>query len=281
MAKLLTLFLLVCTVTTYSQINYSANDHGRVPVYNGHYRYGVNGGVYGPTWNDVTLADIAAGNPLKNVKGAGSKTFRPTLPENFLEEWGYDIRVNEFTHYATLGVDDNTVFLENPSEAHRDPNTYTQGCGTPSQIAQSKIFKNLYEPIWDGGANGTPVNDNNYYALYVYKTVIRYKNYTKFWEIVNEPDQTHNGADAADWYTKNPAPCDLYNLKAPIYSYIRMLRISYEVIKSVDPSAYVAPGGLGFASFLDLILRTTDNPVDGSVTAQYPLKGGAYFDAMS
>lgn len=281
MTKLLTLLLMVCTVPAFAQINYSANDHGRVPAYNGFYRYGTNGGAYGSTWNDGSIADIAAGNPLKNVKGVGSKTFRPKLPENFLEEWGYDIRVAEFTHYATLGVDDNTVFLETPSEAHRDPNTYTQDCGTPGQIEQSKVFKNLYEPIWDGGANGTPVNDNNYYALYVYKTVIRYKNYTKFWEIVNEPDQTHGGADAADWFTKSPAPCDLYNLKAPIYYYVRMLRISYEVIKSIDPDAYVAPGGLGFASFLDLILRTSDNPVDGSVNAQYPLKGGAYFDAMS
>ncbi len=283
MIKLLTLVLLVSAVPAYSQINFSANDQGRVPVYNGYYRYGTNGGVYGSTWTDVTIADIAAGNPLKNVKGAGSKTFRPTLPENFLELWGYDIRVAEFTHYATLGVDDNTVFLENPSTEHRDPNTYAEGCGSSRQIAQSKLFKNLYEPIWDGGANGTPVNENNYYALYVYKTVIRYKKYTKFWEIVNEPDQTHgdNGNDAAQWFTKTPAPCDLSNLRAPIYHYIRMLRISYEVIKSVDPQAYIAPGGLGNAAFLDLLLRLTDNPVDGSVNAQYPLKGGAYFDAMS
>ena len=279
--RLLTLVFLIPSLYTVSQINYTANDHGRVPAYSGFYRYGTNGGVYGPTWNDTTIADIAAGNPRKNVKGAGSKTFRPALPEEFLEMWGYDIRLAEFTHYSTLGVADNTVFLETPSAAHRDPNTYTADCGTPSQIGQSKVFKNLYEPIWDGGANGTPVNDNNYYALYVYKTAIRYKNFTKFWEIVNEPDQTHNGTDAAKWWTTNPAPCDLYNLKAPIFYYIRMLRISYEVIKSVDPNAYIAPGGLGFASFLDLILRTTDNPVDGSVTAQYPLTGGAYFDAMS
>ncbi|HUR09927.1 MAG TPA: hypothetical protein VM012_01075, partial [Flavitalea sp.] len=278
---LLNLAWLVISLPAISQINYTANDQGRVPWYGGYYRYGTNGGVYGPTWNDTTIADIAAGNPRKNVKGVGSKTFRPALPEEFLEQWGYDIRVAEFTHYATLGVGDNTVFLETPSAAHRDPNTYTEGCGTPSQIGQSKVFKNLYEPIWDGGANGTPVNENNYYALYVYKTVMRYKNFTKFWEIINEPDQTHNGTDAAKWWAANPAPCDLYNLKAPIYYYIRMLRISYEVIKTVDPNAYVAPGGIGFASFLDLILRTTDNPVDGSVTAQYPLKGGAYFDVLS
>jgi hypothetical protein len=48
----------------------------------------------------------------------------------------------------------------------------------------------------------------------------------------------------------------------------------------LDPSAYVARG-LGHPSFLDAILRNTDNPVDGTVTAQYPLQGGAYFDVMS
>ena len=43
----------------------------------------------------------------------------------------------------------------------------------------------------------------------------------------------------------------------------------------------VAPGGLGYASFLDAMLRNTDNPVDGSVTAEYPLSAGAYFDVLS
>jgi hypothetical protein len=60
-----------------------------------------------------------------------------------------------------------------------------------------------------------------------------------------------------------------------------MLRISYEVIKSVDPDAYICVGGIGYASFLDAILRNTDNPDDGKVTDQYPHKGGAWFDCLS
>ena len=59
-----------------------------------------------------------------------------------------------------------------------------------------------------------------------------------------------------------------------------MLRISYEVIKSVDPNAYVVTSGLGFPSFLDAILRNTDNPNNGRVTPQYPRGGGAYFDGI-
>jgi hypothetical protein len=38
---------------------------------------------------------------------------------------------------------------------------------------------------------------------------------------------------------------------------------------------------LGNRSFLASLLRNTDNPVDGSATAQYPLKAGAYFDVVS
>jgi hypothetical protein len=60
-----------------------------------------------------------------------------------------------------------------------------------------------------------------------------------------------------------------------------MLRISYEVIKSIDASAYISVGGLGYPSFLDVIMRNTDNPDNGEVTEEYPLKGGAYFDVLS
>lgn len=60
-----------------------------------------------------------------------------------------------------------------------------------------------------------------------------------------------------------------------------MLRVSYEVIKSIDPEAFVCVGGIGYQSFLDAILRNTDNPDGGKVTNQYPYKGGAWFDCLS
>ena len=47
------------------------------------------------------------------------------------------------------------------------------------------------------------------------------------------------------------------------------------------PKAFVAVGGLGWPSYLDVICRHTDEPFDGTATGQYPLKGGAYFDCMS
>lgn len=144
----------------------------------------------------------------------------------------------------------------------------------------------MYAPIWDDGENGTAINDTNYAAVYVYNVALVYKDYVKYWEVWNEPDfGSANGWKPAgmegNWWENTPELCELPNLFAPVYHYMRFLRISYEVIKSVDPNAFITVGGIGSESFLDVILRYTDNPTDGSVTVDYPLTGGAYFDALS
>ena len=263
-----------------AQISFTANTPGGVPVYTGSYLFGSNAGVY-QSWNIFAMADIEAGNPGRNIPGAGIKTMHQPLPEQFFSDWGYDVYLNLFAYYNRLGIKDNTIWFETPTAAHQD-NTVYPGCSTPSPL-----WANMYTPIWDGGANGTPVNDNNYLALYVYNTVTRYKQYVKFWELVNEPD-LDGGAygyklpgDPGNWWDNNPTPSELLNLRAPVFNYIRAMRIVYEVVKYVDPSAYVSMGGVGYASFLDVMLRNTDNPVDGSVTASYPVTGGAYFDCVS
>ena len=148
------------------------------------------------------------------------------------------------------------------------------------------MFDNLYKPIWDNGENGTPVNDANPYALYVWKIATTYKGLIKTYEVWNEPDiDTGNGwlppGQPGNWWENVPQPCET-KLKAPPFFYIRTLRISYEVIKSVDNDALVAVGGLGWPSFLDVICRYTDEPLEGKEEPeQYPFKGGAYFDCMS
>ncbi|MEM1323325.1 MAG: PKD domain-containing protein [Bacteroidota bacterium] len=258
-------------------VGYTANDV--VHPYTRGFRPGSNLGYF-PPWQDEQLADIAAGNPDYDVPGAGCKSVRPAQHESFLEEWGYDIRVETFNHYASLGLEDNTVIVGFPSDAHKDT---THHC--PEY--RSEMFANLYTDIWDNGENGTPVNDENYLALYLYKIVHLQKDKTKFWEIWNEPgfDYTFvtgylpQGQDG-NWWDNNPDPCD-YKLRAPIFHYIRTLRISYEIIKAIDPDAYVTLASVGFTSFLDAILRNTDNPTDGSVNGDYPLQGGAYFDAIA
>ena len=248
--------------------------HGQAPAqtadtyirpYTESFQYGSNIGYYNNGWDDESLAGL--------VKNAGGHTIRPTLPESFLEQYGYDIRSSTFAKYTgTLNMKELTCFVEGPSQAHRDLTVYP-GCDGPS-----KLFAHLYEPIWKSDGS---VNPNNYYAIYLYKLLQIYGDKVRFWEVVNEPDFTTKSADMDSWLKKAPKPKELANIQAPFYHYVRMLRISYEVIKKYRPEAYVTTGGVGYSQFMDALLRYTDNPKDGDVTADYPLTGGAYLDALS
>ena len=274
---LLVIFLMTNQLI-FSQVSYTANTS--VPANNDMFRYGINPGYYASWGNlDTTLANISVGVPSQGIVGASTKTWRAAMPEHFVNQYGYDIRDFAFDHYDQLGMDNHTIFLEGPETAHIDNTNYCSG-------SPSLIFDKIYEDIWDGGANGTPYNDDNYFAKYVYNVVDEYKDHVQYWEIWNEPDFSFSAAAydppsvATSWWNVDPDPCDL-KIKAPIYRYIRMLRIAYDVVKTLDSTAYICTGGIGYHSFLDAILRNTDNPVDGSVTADYPDKGGAYFDCLS
>ena len=258
-----------------AQVNYTAND--QVVPYTAPFRPAVNLGAY-PGFSDEQLAELSAGLPSEDLVGVGAKALRPGLFEDFLYHFGYDSRVETFDYYAELGLSDHTLIVGFPADVHREPNFY---CADH----QSTLFANLYEPIWDDN-NGTPINENNFYADYLWRTVQLYGEHVKFWEIWNEPGFDYTGnrgwllpGDPGNWWDNNPDPCE-YKLRAPIYHYVRMLRISYEVIKTLSPEDYVVVSGVGYPSFLDAILRNTDNPIDGTVGADYPHGGGAYFDVM-
>ncbi len=267
-----------------AQVSFSAND--QVQPYTLGFHPAANIGQY-TAFSEEQLAVLAAGGMVAalpnsaggQVLGAGVKSLRPGIFESYTEVAGYDASLPIFQKYAELGMSEHTVIVGFPSAAHQDPTQYCPGI-------QSTLFANMYTPIWDGGANGTPYNDDNYYAAYLYKIVNEYKDFVRFWEIWNEPGFDYTGGlgylppgAPNSWWDNNPNPCD-YKLRAPIFHYVRLLRISWDIIKTLDPDAYVVVSGTGYPSFLDAILRNTDNPVDGSVTAEYPLKGGAYFDVM-
>ena len=260
-------------------IDYTAND--QVIPYTGKFRPGTNVG-YNPPWTDEEMANLAAGNNQLGIKGIGARTIRPGLYDVITAVYGYDFRLETYQHYASLGLEDLTMIVGFPADWHRDQTDY---CGNGFNSA---MFRNLYADIWDDGADGTPYNDDNYYAAYIYEVVSRYGPYVKFWEIWNEPgfDLTGNrgwrqpGDQAGNWWDNDPDPCE-YILRAPIEHYVRTLRISWEIIKTLQPDDYVTVAGVGFTSFLDAILRNTDDPnTGGALTAEYPLKGGAYFDVM-
>mgnify|MGYP000651205388 CR=1 FL=1 len=277
------IFTLLCifyafTSNISAQVNFTAND--LLIPYEGYFRQGVNPGYYGPKWDDSTLGDIAAGNNAAGVEGVGVRAIRGSLPESIGLVFGYDIWKDKYEYNEALGLTDNTLFLGFAHPDHKDPVDYC-----PGDNFQTDMFANLYEPIWDDN-NGTAINENNYYATYVYEVVSRLKNHVKFWEIWNEPGFDFTGAKGwlprgapGNWWENNPDPCD-YKLRAPVFHYIRLLRISYDVIKTLAPDDYIVVAGVGYDSFLDVILRNTDNPVDGSVTPEYPLTGGAYFEVL-
>ena len=267
--------LLALLATTSLQAQ-TAND--KVPAYDSPFGQGMNFGWYAG-WTDDNLARLSTGTYDKRVDGVGVNALRPALFGHFLEQWGYKIREDVFKTYLDLGATDNVVIMGFPSEAQRGTEEFCPG-------SRTRFFKGMWEPIWDDN-NGTPYNENNAYAAYLYKAIQVYGPYVRFYEIWNEPD-IGDGPNSGwkdrryegNWYDNEVPPCELQT-KAPVQAYVRMLRISYEIIKRLDPDAYVAVGGLGYPSFLDAILRKTDERSSGKVTAAHPLTGGAYFDAIS
>ena len=263
---------LLVSLTVFGQ---TARD--RVPAYNADFGQGMNFGWY-DKWEDANLGRISMGTLDGEIPGIGVNAVRPGLFAWFLEDWGYDVRSDEFELYNRLGAPNNVAIIGYPSDDQRGTEEWCSG-------RQSNLFKGMWEPIWDNN-NGTPYNENNTYAAYIHKTVEEYGDEVRFWEIWNEPDINYAGNGwkgrevDGNWYDNDIDPCEI-QIQAPIQAYVRMLRISYEVIKRLKPNDYVAVGGLGFPSFLDAIMRTTDEPNNGAVTSEYPFGGGAYFDCLS
>jgi hypothetical protein len=274
---LLLLQLSLCTAMLTAQVNYNANTN--VSPYTQGFHQAANNGYF-PGWINEQIGQMHAGNEALNIPGVGTRAMRVGFNEEIAELFGYDILDGLFQQYAALGMQpEHTMIVGYPIDWHRDE---TFHCPQ----ARSVMFKGMYLPVWDGGLNGTPYNDENYLAVYTYKMVSRYKDQIRFWEIWNEPgfDLTYSTGwlppgQPGNWWQNDPKPCD-YVLHAPVQHYVRTLRVSYDIIKTLDPTAYVTASGLGYPSFLDAILRNTDNPNGGAVTPEYPLKGGAYFDAV-
>ncbi|MEM6262546.1 MAG: hypothetical protein AAGI38_08570 [Bacteroidota bacterium] len=252
----------------------TAND--TLAAYNYPFTLGVNIKEYA-SWTFDQLTKIATGTPQSDF---GAPNVKMTLFEKELVQNGYSSKLAPLKHLFNQGITGHTAVIGMPTASHQDMTVY---CGGPSD----QVFDNLYEPIWDGGADGNPINENNYFAAYVYQTVSLYKDYIRIWEIGNEVDADNflygqiSRGQPGNWWDQDPAPCHLTNWKAPIESYIRMLRIAHEVIHYLDEDAWVTTGSIKYPSFLDALLRNTDNPSGGTVDAvSYPLLGGAYLDMI-
>ena len=231
-------------------------------AFGGTFRHGMNDGHVNASFTDNQ------GGALGAATGADSN--RMKLPEYFLEQWGAGVRIDAAMSYGSDGMSNLVCFLIGPSAAHStDPS---------GNNLEQFIPKNLYEPIFTTDGS---VNPNNYWAAYVAETVTAYSPYVRIWEVWNEPDWTPNYTTTQGWATAAPTKADLPRFNGTIYDYIRMLRVTYAVAKKIDPTCQIALGGVGYATFVDAILRYTDNPDAGAVSSDYPRKGDAYFDVLN
>ncbi len=227
------------------------------------FAYGMNFGYYNSSLTDVKAAQLA--------RAAGGRSHRHKLTEPFLDQWGDKIHINELDTMTKAGDGNLICFLIGASAAH----SKAPSGGDLEHYAP----KNLYEPIFTATGD---INPNNYWATFVARVVTNYKPYIHQWEVWNEPDQVGGNWQATQsWATSPPKPSDLGWWNDSIFAYIRMLRVTYAVVHKLDPAGLVTLGGIGYPSFLNAILRYTDEETAGAVDAGHPDKGGAYFDLVS
>lgn len=229
------------------------------------FRYGINDGHRNGSWGDDKEATLAS--------RAGAHSLRVKLPAMHLEKWGADIEVSDVKAYEALGMKDHLGFLIGSATIKQS----TAPAGSPDWQNEQWIPKNLYEPIV--GPDGK-VNPNNYWAAYVYKAVSTYKPWIHVWHVWNEPDWVSDWNVTKTWNTEPPKASDLPRFHGSIFEYVRMLRVTREAARLADPEALVATGGIGYPSFLAALLRYTDDPAGGAVSAAYPSRGGAYVDVL-
>ena len=227
------------------------------------FSYGMNFGYYNSSLTDVKGSQLSL--------AAGGRSHRHKLTEPFLDQWGDSIHVGELTTMTKAGESGLICFLIAASAAHSN---------APSGgDLEHYSPKNLWEPIFTTSGD---INPNNYWASFVARVVTNYKPYIHQWEVWNEPDQVGGNWQATQaWATSPPKPSDLGWWNDTIFAYIRMLRVTYAVVHKLDPDGLVTLGGIGYPSFLNAILRYTDEPNAGAVDAAHPDKGGAYFDLVS
>lgn len=277
--------LTVATPTVISNPDTSPTANQSVPTYANKFLYGSNLGYYPSATGQVGFSN----SQLAQIGASlGVKSMRVTLNDNYLTPNGLNSLIGDHTGYAAAGYQDTSAITgnANPTNCEVDVNgnrvTYP-GCSAPSNM-----FNGIYLPIWNNQATKT-INPANLAANFFFNVITTYGAYVKFWEVENEPDFTYNVFQAfgntsivGNWYTAPPPATQLPNINCPPNYYVRELRIFYEVLKALYPNSFVCTGGLGYVSFLDFILRSSDHPTDGTVrNSTYPYGGGAWFDCLS
>ncbi len=228
------------------------------------FRFGLNLGHPNGSWGDDLHARLGA--------RAGATSLRPKLPEYHLAQWGTEIEVGDMQSYASDGLTNFVAFVIGATREHS-----TMPDAAEDWQRDYYIPKNLHEPIW---LENGDVNPENYFAASLFDTMSTYGEWVDTWEIWNEPDWVPDWQTTESWWESAPTAEQLVRFNGSIFDYVRMLRIATEVRDKAAPNTRVGLGGIGYPSFLDAVMRYTDDPGAGAVDGEHPRTGADYFDVV-
>jgi hypothetical protein len=124
-----------------------------------------------------------------------------------------------------------------------------------------RILAVLRKPVGQNDLGTTA--DRAAFRRFVRQMVIRYRASVKYWEMLDEPNLSHQ------WNIDTSAGSDQVKYAASVRRYVTLLKDGYRTVKANDPTARVLFGGLSEAHverYLAVLLRTN---------------AYKYFDAMS
>jgi hypothetical protein len=132
--------------------------------------------------------------------------------------------------------------------------------GVLSGAPEASPPQNLYAPVFNGDGS---INQNNYWARFVYNTVLRYKGRVRVWEMWNEPDLTDTNGQGIFWAGTRA-------------DYYRLLKVGYLAAKKADPTVTVLFAGLAYWTDRDYFPAVLDLIQNDASAAQ----NGYYFDVL-
>ncbi len=207
--------------------------------------------------SSAELADVPP-QRYQQALNAGVRWNRwPIYWGEVVKQGGYARQDANFVRDHQFGLQINAILIQTPDQfaAAYDPATYSPEAQRPPRVGEradadmaymsperaplaTGAPRNLYTPVFlpDGR-----VNPENYWAAFVYQTVMRYKpggeiarqrGWTdgwgiRHWEVWNEADSPH-------FWTGS------------LTDYYQLLKVAYVAIKAADPEAKVLLGGLAY-----------------------------------
>ncbi|MBM2826642.1 MAG: hypothetical protein HW403_706 [Dehalococcoidia bacterium] len=125
--------------------------------------------------------------------------------------------------------------------------------------------KNLYQPVFSDGTNvpgpNKSINQDNYWARFVYTTVSHFKGQITHWEIWNEPD--FSPSSQSNWF-------GFWN--GSLEDYKQLLKVSYLAAKAADSNSVIVMGSMAYwfdTTFFPRLLDSLKQDRDASANNYY------------